>query len=299
MNAPARLAPPRARPKGGPPLSIDRIPENARASDQDAQAFKKADRQVLLAERIETEIERIREARPHLSSRLDRASTLLLLQLASSPRQRPVKVRIAADGRRRFLVSSTSSGGVVYSVDCATYACNCPDAQRRGIGCKHGLCCFILRRVAREARAKPGCQVCVDGWVYMGEDVIDSETGEVTTFHNPTRCRRCAGVGPPYLTDEELQEWMASVRWIYAKSMPKHPHEYCLKREQDGKLFERVVRTIWDHGYDRSYLRRPWRSLDVGDYFIWIHTVPEPRMPVPVEDTVLVNRALRVQERLV
>jgi hypothetical protein len=119
-------------------MSASRIPENARVSSRDRE---------VLAGRIEWEVERIREARPHLSSRLDRASNLLLLQLASPPRQRPVKVRIAADGRRRFLVSSTSSNGVVYSVDPATYACSCPDAHRRGIGCKHGLCCFILRRV--------------------------------------------------------------------------------------------------------------------------------------------------------
>jgi hypothetical protein len=91
---------------------------------------------------------------------------------------------------------------------------------------------------------------------------------------------------------------MASVRWIYAKSMPKHPHEYCLKREQDSHLFERVVQTIWDHGYDRSYLRRPWRSLDVGDHFVWVHTEPKPRMLAPLESTVLVNRTLRVQERI-
>src|SRR5215208_4479946 len=125
--------------------------ENARAplrpdgaSDQDR-----------IAQAVEREIERIREARPHLSSRLDRASNLLLLQLASPSRQRPVKVRIAADGRRRFLVRSTSSGDVVYSVDPANYACSCPDAHRRGKGCKHSLACFILERAARTQRK--GC----------------------------------------------------------------------------------------------------------------------------------------------
>ena len=86
--------------------------EGSLPEQENARASKNADRRALLAERVEAEIERIREARPHLSSRLDRASNLLLLQLASPPRQRPVKVRIAADGRRRFLVSSTSSGGV-------------------------------------------------------------------------------------------------------------------------------------------------------------------------------------------
>src|SRR5215212_257837 len=167
----------RPRPtQGRPPLSETKHTTRCRALNPcDARASERED----LAALVEREIERIREARPHLSSRLDRASNLLLLQLASPPRQRPVKVRIAADGSRRFLVSSTSSGGVVSSVDPATYACSCPDTHRRGRGCKHSLACFILKRAARGARRK-GCALCINGWVYMGEDVVDSETGEVT-----------------------------------------------------------------------------------------------------------------------
>ena len=297
-NAPAVVGHPEAGPRRECFVIEGSLPEqeNARASELDARASKNADRRALLAGRVEAEIERIREARPHLSSRLDRASNLLLLQLASPPRQRPVKVRIAADGRRHFLVSSTSSGGVAYRVDSGTYSCTCPDAHRRGIGCKHGICCFILQRVARTQRRS--CSACDRGWVFVGQEIVDQETGEVSMFHNPIRCRRCADVQAPYLTDGELHEWMASVRWVYAKSMPKHPHEYCLKREQDEELFERVVRTIWVYGYDRPYLRRAWRSLDVGDHFVWVHTEPKPRMPVPLEDTVLVNRALRLQGRI-
>jgi hypothetical protein len=135
--------------------------------------------------------------------------------------------------------------------------------------------------------------------VYLGEDVIDSETGEATTYLNPVRCRRCAGVRPPYLSDEELQQWMSSVRWIHAKNMPRHPHEYSLREEQDGELFERVVVTIWDYGYDRPYLRRPWRSLDIGGFYVWVHSLPEPGMPAPQEKTAVINRASRVQEWLV
>ena len=83
-------------------MSIDRVPDNARALDRDARASTDQ-----LAALIEAEIERIRWARPHLSSRLDRAANLLLLQLASPPRTRPIRVRIGADGKRRFLVASS------------------------------------------------------------------------------------------------------------------------------------------------------------------------------------------------
>jgi hypothetical protein len=50
--------------------------------------------------------------------------------------------------------------------------------------------------------------------------------------------------------------------------MPRHPHEHCLREEQDEGLFERVVMAIWDLGYDRPYLRRPWRSLDVEGFCV-------------------------------
>jgi hypothetical protein len=271
------------------------LPEpNVRASGQDVRA---AANREWISEAVEEELARLREKRPGLVSRIDRASHLLVVHL-SDPHSGTIRVRIGANRRPRFVVRSLTSAGV-YVVDPRdSWRCSCPDHRRRAAACKHALACWCLRVADRRAR-REGCQACVDGWVYIGEEVIDSETGEARTFHNPVRCRRCATVEPPYLTDEELEAWMAKVRWIYAKSMPKHPHEYTLKREQDPDLFERVVQTIWDHGYDRSYLRRPWRSLDVGDHFVWVHTLPEPRMSAPLEDTVLVNRALRVQERLV
>lgn len=104
--------------------------------------------------------------------------------------------------------------------------------------------------------------------------------------------------GIELLSDEQMRTWMASVRWIFAASMPKHPHEYCLKREQDADRFERAVLTIHERGYDRWYLERPWRSLDVGEFYVWYHTLPEPGMEAPLSATILVNRARRTQERL-
>ena len=78
---------------------------NAQGLDQDARAFKNADRQILLAERIEAEIERIKEERPNLSSRLDRAAAMLVAQLSLPPQTRPIRLRIGTCGRRqRFLV---------------------------------------------------------------------------------------------------------------------------------------------------------------------------------------------------
>jgi len=160
----------------------------------------------------------------------------------------------------------------------------------RGCAGRHGL------PVPRER----GCGACQGGWVYAVEEFVDSESGEVSEALNPRRCRRCTPVEPPHLNDEEMREWMASVPWRYASTMPQHPHTYTLRRQQDPELFDQVARTIWELGYDRKYLKRPWRTLDVGEhYYVWVWTKPEgPRAPFP-PDTILINRATRDQRRVV
>jgi hypothetical protein len=158
----------------------------------------------------------------------------------------------------------------------------------------------INERIHHEDDEEEGCDVCHGTtWIFLAEDITDPSNGEVGKAHNPVRCRSCEPATPPHLTDEELAEWMASTRWRYAKTMPQHPHDYSLREWNDQELFERVVKTIWDRGYDRPYLRRVWRSLDVGDFYIWIAGAPPlPEHPAPVKETALVNRARRVQERL-
>jgi hypothetical protein len=270
------------------------VPEpNAReVVPHDARASSNRER---IVEAVEEELERLREARPALGSRIDRASSIILLQLASPPRTRPVKVRIHG-GKVRFLVSSSSAAGEVYTVDGRTWACSCPDFHRRNGACKHVIAAWVLKRAARTRRR--GCAACVEGWIYLSETIVSEETGEATEVLNPVRCRRCWDVDSHYLSDDQLCEWMEEVPWRYAKTMPRHPHEYSLKRWQDPELFEQVVRTIWDLGYDRVYLRRPWRSIDIKDFYVWVCTQPEPGMGPPLSDTILINRAHR-EERLV
>jgi hypothetical protein len=275
-------------------LSERSIRHDARAlNPRDARVSTNPER---IAEAVEQELEKLREARPALGSRIDRASSILLLQLASPPRTRPVRVRIRGD-EVRFLVSSSSAAGTIYSVDAKDWGCSCPDFHRRNVACKHVIAAWVLRRAALVRRR--GCAACVEGWVYLGETIVSEETGEATEVLNPIRCRRCWDVERPYLTDEELEKWMEGVPWRFAKTMPRHPHSYTLRRVQDEETFLRVVKTIWDLGFDRSYLGRCWRSLDIGGFYVWVHTLPEPGMSAPLENTLLINRAPRVQGRLV
>ena len=97
-------------------------------------------------EAIEQELERLRAARPQLSSRISRAEDLLVTHL-SCRRQRLIKVRVNA-AKRCFLVSGTTTAGAVYVVSPDDWSCSCPDAHRHGRGCKHALACYVLGRVS-------------------------------------------------------------------------------------------------------------------------------------------------------
>ncbi len=112
-----------------------------------------------IADRVEQEIAHLREKRPHLEDRIDRASHILVVHL-SCPRSRMIRVRIVANGRSKFLVNG--SGGNVYTVDPETWSCSCPDHHRRNMVCKHGLSCYVLNRAARPVGVRlrdcDGCQ---------------------------------------------------------------------------------------------------------------------------------------------
>ncbi len=107
---------------------------------------------VQLAEAVEAQIERLREARPALSSRISRAENMIVTHL-SCPRANIIWARVRGGELVGYLVKG--SAGAVYVVEPANgWGCSCPDAHRRGKGCKHGLACWALWR----ASARPALQ---------------------------------------------------------------------------------------------------------------------------------------------
>ena len=96
------------------------------------------------AEAFEWELARLRAARPALASRISRAENILVTHL-SCRRQRAIRVRVGSGGTR-FLVNG--SGGAVYVVEPGRWSCSCPEAQRRGRGCKHSIACWALWRAS-------------------------------------------------------------------------------------------------------------------------------------------------------
>lgn len=274
----------------------------------------------MIAAAVEETLVRLKRARPHLEGRIDRAAGYLVVQLSSASSTRPIRCRVRKNGKRVYLVASMSRPGIVYEVDPSGWACTCRDFFRNGLGCKHSLASYTLTKATvpppqtsedaaqgddeegvdgPEPNAeKKDCDACQDGWVHLAEQIVDKETGEVLEATNTVRCRRCRERPPePTLSDEEMRQWMESSRWIWATSYAdSHPHWYTLKRHQDPERFDAAARTIWHLGWDRMYLGRPWRSLEIGAYYVWVYTLPKPRMPFPTR-TMLVNRAPRAHER--
>ena len=56
------------------------------------------------------------------------------------------------------------------------------------------------------------------------------------------------------MTMDELRSFVQESTWTFAKSMPKTPHEYTLRRNaKDEVFFERVVIYIRQVGYQRKW----------------------------------------------
>lgn len=75
-------------------------------------------------------------------------------------------------------------------------------------------------------------------------------------------------------------------RWIFAKTMPKTPHWYTLRKEWTAPPeFEAVVQFIRDKGYQTRYGGRFYTCFNLNGYKYW-------SMGAPLPETILINRAV-------
>ena len=89
-------------------------------------------------------------------------------------------------GQDLYLVPSCTGRGF-YSVDYREETCDCPDFLRRGENCKHILAVGV--HVAKRPRHRS--HICNDGWVTIGQIVVDPESGEEVEEFALYLCRRC------------------------------------------------------------------------------------------------------------
>jgi hypothetical protein len=98
---------------------------------------------------IVEELDRIKEARPSLASRVERAEHIITTQLSVSNGSRPVRVRLLAGGAHEYRVRSGSKLQREYVIDPMTWTCTCPDHAKRSAACKHVIACFTLEGLVR------------------------------------------------------------------------------------------------------------------------------------------------------
>jgi hypothetical protein len=66
------------------------------------------------------------------------------------------------------------------------------------------------------------------------------------------------------MSDDELREYVGSVKWHFAKTMPKDPHHYHLKSEALGvDRFNAFVLVIRERGQWRI-----WKGKHLHSYFV-------------------------------
>jgi len=103
-----------------------------------------------IAERCEEEFDRLKRSGRVSCARIERAENILITHL-SCPKANIIRPRVRGGELVGYLVKG--SGGAVYRVDPESWQCSCPDAHRRGRGCKHAVLCWALWRAYRSASA--------------------------------------------------------------------------------------------------------------------------------------------------
>ncbi len=93
------------------------------------------------------------------------------------------------------------------------------------------------------------------------------------------------------MTPDEIDAFIRSHVWTFARTMPNAPHEYVVKaRCRDPIEFEAFARHIREHGYrgnfgGRRYVYFDWPVDGVMHQF-WT-------MGAPLADTVIINRCVK------
>ena len=93
------------------------------------------------------------------------------------------------------------------------------------------------------------------------------------------------------MTDfERVSALLAAQTWTFAKTMPRNPHEYSVrKRWASDDDFVFVVQYIRDNGYAGDFEGRTYTYLDVDGHFYWTMGAPiNTKEGKPL--TIIINR---------
>jgi len=80
-----------------------------------------------------------------------------------------------------------------------------------------------------------------------------------------------------------LQEFIDSIQWTFAKTMPEWPHEYIVRDQVDENLFMMLVQHIRWQGYESKFYQRFFTYYDYRGMVYWT-------MGEPLGETTIINR---------
>lgn len=87
----------------------------------------------------------------------------------------------------------------------------------------------------------------------------------------------------PGLLPEYLREFVDSLQWTFAKTMPEWPHEYIVRDRVDRVRFEALVHHIRQHGFDGRFYEQVFTYFAEDGFLYWT-------MGEPIEETIIINR---------
>jgi len=82
---------------------------------------------------------------------------------------------------------------------------------------------------------------------------------------------------------EDLVEFINTEKWIYAKTMPKWPHEYLVREKVDETLFVKLAVFIRENGYAGRFYNKEITYYDYDGRVYWT-------MGAPIDETTIINR---------
>lgn len=82
----------------------------------------------------------------------------------------------------------------------------------------------------------------------------------------------------------ELNQFIKSVDWAYAKTMPDWPHYYIVRDKVDESLFVKLVEHIRQFGYEGYYYDKTIMYFEEDGLIYWT-------MGYPIDETTIINRS--------
>ena len=80
-----------------------------------------------------------------------------------------------------------------------------------------------------------------------------------------------------------LQEFIDSIQWTFAMTIPEWPHEYIVRDRGDENLFMMLVQHIRSQGYESKFYQTIFTYYDYRGMVYWT-------MGAPIEETTIINR---------